>query len=53
MDNYFIRTEYDGTKTVLRVDTNGVIWIVGSGVENSNYISWLEEGNTPQEWKPE
>ena len=51
MDRYFFRTEYDATKSLLRVGNDGVVWLVGEQEQNAEYLSWLAEGNTPEEWQ--
>lgn len=53
MDNYFIKTEYDGTKNLVRVGNDGVVWLIGMGTEEPNYLAWVAEGNTAEEWNPE
>jgi len=39
--------------SVCRLEPSGVITWLGQGVNDEEYVRWLSEGNTPEEWKPE
>jgi hypothetical protein len=49
--NYFISADVIMERTVVvKVDDDGVIsWI---SEFNPEYLAWVAEGNTPEEWNP-
>lgn len=55
MIKYFIEKPLLGDDNIIMVIDN-VISFIPNDIANSdyqNYLAWLEEGNTPEEWKPE
>ena len=36
---------------VVRIAADGIVQIIDK--DNSEYLAWLAEGNTPEEWQPE
>jgi hypothetical protein len=50
--NFFISRQkvYDiDAETIILIDDDGVTWALGS-VDDPRYLTWLAQGNTPEEW---
>ena len=47
-------THLDKTEGVNIVRIEGsMVTTLGLGEDDPDYLAWLAEGNTPEEWKPE
>jgi len=45
----------DTKQIILFKDNNATLWSIPDDPNNAdyqNYLSWVEAGNTPQEWTP-
>jgi hypothetical protein len=54
---YFTEVEMfgDTKQIILFKDNNATLWSIPDDPNNAdhqNYLSWVEAGNTPQEWTP-
>ena len=38
--------------SIIYRDDNDVDWWLGLGEQDPNYLAWLAEGNTPEQWQP-
>lgn len=50
---YKVHTGLFGNTLVVRIDDDGGIWWLGDGEQDAGYLTWLAEGNTPEEWNPD
>lgn len=49
--NYYKVTNQFGI-SIIRIE-NGVVWWLGENENDPNYLAWVAEGNTAEEWSPE
>lgn len=49
---YLTTTNASGDLLVIRRHEDGTEWWLGDRDQDAGYLSWLKEGNEPEEWKP-
>jgi hypothetical protein len=54
MSDYYILTLVDGTKEILRSATlgGGQFPMTEDNLDYREYLAWVAEGNTAEEWNP-
>lgn len=54
MPTFFTQAKIGTTElAIIRLDDDGTPWWLGAGEQDEQYLAWLAEGNTPEEWNPD
>jgi hypothetical protein len=53
MTQYYLHTvelPKETITSVLRVGDDGIVWTLADGQNDVEYLAWVAEGNTAEEW---